>query len=189
MPALAATGIFVQLQSALNKIWDVKVKPGGAAFGWIRKRSVSLTMVIGIVLIAFASLFVSAALEMISSGTDNQIWQIVNIGVSLLLFILLFAMIYKYLPDVRISWRDVMAGSVITAILFVVGKWAIGLYLGYSSVGSAYGAAGSVIILLLWVYYASLILFFGAELTQVYARKYGSRILPDKHAIREQQSP
>lgn len=183
---LAATGLFIQLQTALNHIWDVKVKPGQAFIGWLRKRFVSLLMVAGIILIAFAALFVSAAIEMVF-GEDNMLWQWVNIGVSLLVFILLFAMIFKYLPDVKISWHDVLIGAFCTAILFVIGKWGIGHYLGRSSVGSAYGAAGSVVVLLVWVYYAAVIIFFGAELTQVYARRFGKKIQPDKHAMCEDQ--
>lgn len=189
MLLIAATGLFIQLQTALNRIWDVKVKPGQAIWGWFRKRLMSLGMVLGIVLIAFVSLFISAGIEIAFGGTiGGRLWQGLNLTISLLIFILLFAMIYRYLPDVNITWHDVLVGAVLTSILFVAGKWAISLYLGYSSVGSAYGAAGSLVVLLLWVYYAALILFFGAELTQVYARRYGTQIMPDRHAQRTQQA-
>ncbi len=188
MLVLGALGFFIQLQTALNQMWDIKVKPGRAIWLWFRKRLVSLAMVLGIVLIAFASLFVSAAIEIIL-GHNSALWQWVNIGVSFLVFVLLFAMVFKFLPDVSIRWKDVFIGALITSVLFVLGKFGIGLYLGHSSVGSAYGAAGSVVMLLIWVYYAALILFFGAELTQVYARRHGRRIQPDKYAERAQQVP
>jgi membrane protein len=111
-------------------------------------------------------------------------FKVLNFGVSFALITLLFAMIYRFLPDVKIAWRDVWVGAAITSLLFTVGKTLIGLYLGHSSAASVFGAAGSLVIVLLWIYYSTQILFFGAELTQVYARHYGSQIVPDKNAVR-----
>jgi membrane protein len=115
-------------------------------------------------------------------GSDGAVWQVLNLIASLLIFFLLFAAMFKLLPDVHIEWRDVWVGAAITAVLFIVGKYAIGKYLGMSSVGSAYGAAGSLVVLLVWVYYSTLIFFFGAELTQEYARRFGAHLAPNRHA-------
>jgi membrane protein len=112
----------------------------------------------------------------------DPLWEIVNFVISFAFVSLLFALIYKYLPDVKIRWKDVWVGAIITALLFTIGKYLIGLYLGQGSLGSTYGAAGSLIIFLAWVFYSAQILLFGAEFTQVYARKYGRKILPNSHA-------
>ncbi|EAZ90838.1 YihY/virulence factor BrkB family protein [Crocosphaera chwakensis] len=110
------------------------------------------------------------------------LWQIINFCLSFVVISLAFGLMYRYLPDVKISWDDVKIGAIITALLFTIGKFALGLYLGRGSFGSVYGAAGSLIIILVWVYYSAQILFFGAEFTQVYAKRYGSKIVPNKHA-------
>lgn len=185
-----ASGVFAQLQDALNTIWEVKVKPGRGITGFIRKRLLSFAAVLGIGFLLLVSLVISAVLSGISHYFSNLlpgadfIWYLLNIIVSFAIITLLFALIYKYLPDVKIRWKDVWIGAAMTALLFVVGKYALGLYLGRGSFGSTYGAAGSLVVLLAWVYYSSLILFFGAEFTQVYARHYGSRIEPDEIAER-----
>jgi membrane protein len=146
-------------------------------------------MVIGVAFLLLVSLIVSAALA--AMGTvfnmlpDSLHWlaQVLNFGVSFLIILLLFAMMFKYLPDVKIGWRDVWLGAVLTAALFTVGKVAIGLYLGHSAMASSYGVAGSFVVLLVWVYYSAQILFFGAELTQVYANRFGSKIVPSENAM------
>ncbi|PYI89429.1 MAG: ribonuclease BN [Verrucomicrobia bacterium] len=153
-----ASGVFGQLQDALNTVWGVKAKPGGGIWGFLRSRFLSFAMVGGICFL----LLVSLALESI----------------------LLFAIIFKFLPDAEIRWRDVWIGAGMTAIFFAIGKWALGLYLGSGSAASAYGAASSLITLLLWVYYSSQILLFGTEFTQVYASRAGRCIKPDEYAIR-----
>ena len=190
----SASGVFAQLQAALNHIWDVKPKPGAGVWGWIRKRLLSIGMIFAILFILLVSLVLSAAIGAIlqamglstSGGNADWIGRIITFIISLLVFIVLFALIYKYLPDVRIEWRYVWTGAIFTAVLFAVGKLLIGLYLSTAGVGSSYGAAGSLIALLVWVYYSSLILFFGAELTQAYAHMQGASLLPDRHAVRDE---
>lgn len=178
---LSATGMFAQMQNALNDIWDVRAKPGQGLWNWLRKRILSAGMVMGIAFLLLVSLVISAALNILASHI-GIVWQWLSLLISLLVGTLLFALIYKVLPDMKIGWRDVWIGAAVTAVLFAIGKYAIGKYLGYSSIGSAYGAAGSLVVLLVWVYYTSLIIFFGAEITQVFARKYGSGLTPDTHA-------
>ncbi len=185
---IGASGVFAQLQSALNTVWNVKVKPNAGIGEFIRKRLLSFGMVLTIGFLLLVSLMFSAMLSGISKLQINLLpglvsfWQLLNFGISFGFITLLFALIYKYLPDVKIRWKDVWIGAIITASLFVLGKFLIGLYLGHGSLGSTYGAAGSLIVFLAWVFYSAQILLFGAELTQVYARKYGQRIRPDSHA-------
>lgn len=182
----SATGVFAQLQAALNHIWNVKAKPDAGIWNWVRKRILTLGMLIIILFLLLVSLGVSAALSLILNG-DGWIWQLITIVISVAVFTLLFALMFKVLPDVDIAWRDVWLGAAITALLFALGKFVIGLYLGNSSVGSSYGAAGSIIVFLIWVYYSSIILFFGAELTQAYAVEHGSRFQPEEHAMWEDE--
>jgi membrane protein len=174
-----ATGVFVQLQRSLNRIWAVEAVPHRAFHEWLRNRLVSLAMILLIGLLVPASVTVSAMLSWLFGK-----WLILDAGVSLMLFALLFATIFKYMPDASISWRDVLGGGFITSLFFLLGKFAIALYLGRSHVGSAYGAGGAVIILLVWIYYSSLIFFFGAELTQVRACSFGRGIVPSEYARR-----
>lgn len=186
---LGAAGVFGQLQDALDTIWEVAPKPGQGIMAIIRQRFISFTMVLGIGFLLLVSLVVSAGVTAVGTLIGDRIpqsaflLQLVNFVISFGVIMLLFALIYKVLPDVTIGWRDVWMGAAVTALLFTIGKLLIGLYLGSSSVGSAYGAAGSFVILLLWIYYSAQILLFGAEFTQVYARTYGSRIVPSKNAI------
>lgn len=183
-----ASGVFAQLQEALNAVWNVRAKPSLGIWGFIRKRLLSFSMVLAIGFLLLVSLVLSAALSAISHinltllpGLDS-LWQLLNFALSFALITLLFALIYKYLPDVRIAWGDVWVGATITALLFSFGKYILGLYLGQGSYGSAYGAAGSLVIILAWVYYSAQILLFGAEFTQVFARHYGSQIVADRYA-------
>src|SRR5581483_11321726 len=185
---ITATGLFLELQDDLNLIWSVKEKPGQGLTGFIKNRLLSFAMILGIGFLLLVSLLVSAALSALDKYFSGMIpgaavfWQVVNVLVSLGVITLMFAMIYKVLPDVKIAWRDVWIGAVITAVLFTAGKFLIGMYLGRSAVTSTYGAAGSAVIILLWVYYSAQILFFGAELTQVYACRFGKRIEPADRA-------
>lgn len=185
---IGASGVFAQLQDALNTVWNVKAKPEGGIWIFIRKRLLSFGMVLVIGFLLLVSLIVSAVLAGISKLEISvlpgftPLWQLLNFGVSFGFISLLFALIYKYLPDAKIRWKDVWVGAIITALLFSLGKYAIGLYLGRGSFGSAYGAAGSLIVFLAWVFYSAQILLFGAEFTQVYARKYGRQIRPSKHS-------
>jgi membrane protein len=184
-----ASGVFKELQASLNTIWDVEPKPGRGFLGVIRDRFFSFTMVLGVAFLLLVSLVLSTALSAVGkfmSGTlpgGEVVWQIINFSVSLAVIAALFALIFKVVPDVEIKWRDVWPGALVTALLFTVGKFSLGLYLGRSSVSSSYGAAGSLIVLVIWVYYATQILFFGAEFTQVYAKHRGARIEPSPNAV------
>ena len=179
-----------QLQDALNTIWGVKAKPGSAFWGYLRVRFLSFAMVAGVCFLLLVTLTVEALLKGFSHYVQSALPGGLAVAVSVYLIfdlaivILLFGMIFKYLPDVEVKWRDVWVGSAMTALLFLVGKWALGLYLGSGAAGSAYGAASSLITLLLWIYYSSQILLFGAEFTQVYANKCGSGVTPSTHAVR-----
>ena len=184
-----ASGVFAQLQDGMNTIWEVQPKPGRGIFALIKDRFLSLTMVLGVGFLLLVALVVSAGLAAFGKflggflPLPEFIMASINFLISFVVITLLFAMIFRYLPDVKISWRDVWFGAAITSFLFTVGKFLLGFYLGRSSTTSAYGAAGSLVLILIWVYYSSQILFFGAEFTQVYANKYGSRIKPDEDAI------
>lgn len=184
-----ASGVFGQLQDALNTIWNVKVKPGLNVVKLIQKRILSFTAVVGIGFLLLVSLLINAAIAALNhylSGFlpgGDFLWQFLNFALSFAVVTFLFALMYKFLPDVKITWRDVSVGAVITAFLFTIGKSLLGAYLGSGSFGSTYGAAGSLVVLLVWVYYSAQILFFGAEFTQVYARRYGSQIVPNEYAV------
>ncbi|MBD2102916.1 YihY/virulence factor BrkB family protein [Leptolyngbya sp. FACHB-261] len=184
-----ASGVFGQLQEALNTIWEVAPKPGRGIVGFIKDRFLSFSMVLGTGFLLLVSLVLSAILSGISAYLGGLLpgfdilWQVVNFAISFGVTSLLFALIYKVLPDANVAWGDVTIGAIATSLLFTIGRTLIGIYLGSSGVGSTYGAAGSLVIVLLWVYYSAQILFLGAEFTQVYARKYGSRIVPASNAI------
>ena len=184
-----AAGVFGQLQDALNTVWGVKAKPDAGWTGFLRTRFLSFAMVAGICFL----LLVSLVIESILKGFSQYLQATVPGGImvalaiywvfDLAVVIFLFASTFKFLPDVKIQWRDVWIGATLTAIFFAIGKWALGLYLGSGSAASAYGAASSLITLLLWVYYSAQILLFGAEFTQVYATYAGRALTPDAHAV------
>ena len=188
-----ASGVFGQLQASLNTIWGVKPKPGRGVLGMIQDRLLSFgfTLVVGFLLLV--SLLLTAGVALVANWLgglmpgSETLAQILNIVLSLAMITLLFATIFKFLPDAKIAWHDVWIGAFLTALLFTAGKFALGIYLGKSGVASSYGAAGSLIVLLLWVYYSSQILFFGAEFTQVYANRFGSRVTPAEDAVPVQQ--
>ncbi|MBW4564767.1 MAG: YihY/virulence factor BrkB family protein [Mojavia pulchra JT2-VF2] len=186
---LGATGLFTELQDALNTIWEVKPKPGQGVNNMVRQRFLSFAMVLGIGFLLLVSLVISAALTALVTYFSNLvpgidfIWQIVNFILSFTITTVLFGLIFKVLPDAKITWGDVLIGASITSILFSIGRYLLGQYLGNGSFGSTYGAAGSLVVILAWIYYAAQILFFGAEFTQVYARRYGSGIVPTKNAM------
>jgi membrane protein len=145
--------------------------------------AVGLLLLVSLTLSTMLSLLASTAADRLP-GAD-ALWRVLNAVVSLALFAAVFAAIFRFLPDARIAWRDVVFGAVVTAVLFSIGKLLIGVYLGRQAVGSAYGAAGSLLVLLVWVYYSAMLVFFGAELTQSFASRRGRSILPDEHAVRE----
>jgi membrane protein len=186
---LGASGVFGQLQNALNTIWGVKAKPRAGVAGFIRSRFLSFAMVAGVCFL----LLVSLVFESLLKGFSHYVQAMFPGGIvialvvysifDLAVVVLLFASIFKFLPDVKIQWRDVWIGALMTAILFAIGKWALGLYLGSGTASSAYGAASSLITLLLWIYYSSQILLFGAEFTQVYAARAGRALVPAEYAV------
>ena len=179
MLMVGASGLFGQLKDALNTIWNVEPKSAGGITGFIKQRFLSMAMVLGIGFLLLVTLVFDAMisamgpmLERIVGG--EAIAHVLSLVLSFGIATVLFAAIFRILPDLKIAWRDVWLGAVFTSLLFVLGKWGLGLYLGKAAVGSAYGAAGSLVILLVWVYWSAQILFFGAEFTQVYARTFGS---------------
>jgi len=183
-----AGGVIGQLQSSLNMIWGVETKPGQGVLGFIKERFISYAMVLGVGFLLLVSLVVSAALSAFDQFLEGAmpgagiILQVLHFVVSLGLIAFMFAAIYRFMPDARVAWKDAAIGGFLTALLFNIGKYFIGLYIGQSSVASVYGATGSIVTLLLWIYYSSLIFFFGAELTQVYAAKFGSGVTPARNA-------
>jgi membrane protein len=178
-----ASGVFGQLQDALNTIWEVKPARGRGILGFLRSRFLSFAMVLGTGFLFLVSLLASAVVAAIVERV-GVLGPIVTIVLSLIVGTGLFAAIFKLLPDVEVRWRDVWVGALATSILFSVGKELLGLYLGRSSFASSYGAAGSVLVVLLWVYYVSQILFLGAEFTQVWADRFGGRVRPARGATR-----
>src|SRR5215216_2096545 len=184
-----ALGVFNELHNALNTIWEVKEEETKGFLQSIKKiifsRLLSFTMILGIGFLLLVSLVISAGLSAVQETIGNAIpvseilLQLVNLVISIGVITVLFALIFKFLPDAEIAWRDVWLGAFVTAILFSLGKFLIGIYLGNSSVTSSFGAAGSLVLLLVWIYYSAQILFFGAEFTQVYANNYGSRIVSE----------
>lgn len=184
-----ASGLFAQLQDALNTIWEVQPKPELGLWAIIRARFLSFTMVLGVGFLLLVSLILSAGVAGLVNFFGHLLpgvsflLQLTNFVLSFAVTTILFGLIYKVLPDAKIAWSDVWIGAIITSLLFSIGRFLLGLYLGNSSFGSTYGAAGSVVIILAWVNYAAQILFFGAEFTQVYARKFGSQIVPAKNAV------
>ena len=194
---VGATSVFVQLQSSLNQIWEVKAEPErkNAVWGFLRDRLLSLTIIVGVGFLLLVSLTLSAALTAAGSWMEGRMglnpfyWQLIDVLASFVVITLLIAMIFKVLPDAKIAWRDVWFGAVVTALLFTGGKYLIGLYLGHASIGSAYGAAGSVVVLTVWVYYAALIFLFGAKLTQVRTRRERGKPPPVEYAVRSSHKP
>jgi membrane protein len=184
MLLIGATGVFIELQDALNIIWNVSRKQQYGFRQFIKDRVLSFTLVLGIGFLLLVSLVISATLATVSGFLKDVvpggtiIWEIINFIISLGVITVLFAMILKMLPNVSITWRDVSVGAFLTACLFNVGKFLLGFYLGRSGVASAYGAAGALVIVLLWVYYSTQILLFGAMFTHLYANRYGSRGKP-----------
>ena len=189
---LGASGIFAQLQDALNTVWKVTPQPGQGILPFLRKRLSSFLMVLAIGFLLILSLILSTLVTAISKYRVDLIpgsqilWENLDFVISLGLMTFLFGLMFKYVPDVKIAWKDVFVGSVITALLFIFGKFLLGVYISQGSLGSAYGAAGSLIVFLAWVYYSAQIILFGAEFTQVYSQMYGSKIRPNRHSQRNE---
>ncbi|MFL5341366.1 MAG: YihY/virulence factor BrkB family protein [Gemmataceae bacterium] len=188
---LGASGVFTELQRSLNVIWQVEPKADRGVRGLIRDRFLSFTMVLGMCFLLLVSLVVTTALTAInkfwtpaSLPGGTYLWEAINLVFGLIVIMAVFAMIYKYLPDAQIAWRDVWTGAAVTAVLFTLGKYALGLYLAHSGVTSSYGAAGSLALIFVWVYYSAQIFLFGAAFTRVYADHAGRRIIPAENAVR-----
>jgi membrane protein len=189
---LGATGAFLELQADLDAIWRVKPKSRGNFLrDLVMQRAISFGLVLGFGFLLLTSLVVSAALAALHTYMGNAfpgvavLWEALNVIVSLIVITLLFAMIYKVLPDVKLAWSDVWVGAMVTAGLFTIGKFLIGLYIGTSAVASTYGAAGSVVVVLVWVYYSSQIILLGAEFTRAYVERFGARPPPEDFATKD----
>ena len=186
---LGLWGVFGELQDALNTIWGVTAKPGRGVLVIVKERFWSFAMVVGVGFLLLVSLAISAWIAAMGTFVGGVLpvpaWllEAVNAVFSTVVIALMFAMIFKLLPDVTIAWRNVWLGAAVTALLFTAGKSLIGLYLGRSAVGSAYGAAGSIVVILIWIYYSAQILFFGAEFTKVYTRRTGTRVVAEEPAV------
>ena len=184
-----ATGVFVEIQDSINTIWSLKVKPKRSWVKFLEDRLLSFSLIVGVGFLLLVSLITSAMLNMIYDYLAPilgqyvlltiAITQVIDIGT----VILIFSVIFKVLPDAKLKWRDVLTGASFTAVLFLGGKWVVNYYLGKSATVSIYGAAGAVVLIILWIYYSSAILFFGAEFTKVYANKHGGKIRPNAFAV------
>jgi membrane protein len=177
---LGASGVFGQLKDALNTIWDVKPKEGRGVMAMVKDRFLSFAMVLGLGFLLLVSLVIDTAIAAMGKYAGDHLpggaalWHIVELAFSFVVIAVLMAGIFRLLPDLKIEWRDVWFGAAVTSLLFVIGKFALGIYFAKSAVGSSFGAAGSLVLVLLWVYYSAQILLFGAEFTQVFARSHGS---------------
>lgn len=179
---LGASGVFLELRDSLNKIWDVREKPDEGLWAMVRERFLSFGMVLAVGFVLLVSLVLSAGIAAASFFVGHLLpvpgWllEVANLLFSLLVITTVFAMIYRFLPQTPIGWRDTFWGASFTSVLFTIGKYLIGLYLGEASIASAYGAAGSLVVVLVWVYYSAQVFFFGAEFTHVFAKRYGSLV-------------
>jgi membrane protein len=188
---LGATGVFVELQKALNVIWDVKAKPGRAVFTVIRTRLFSFGLILSVGFLLLISLTITTFIAVMGDWVMNHwtnivliIFYVLNFIISFVVVMLLFALLFKILPDAKIKWKHLWGGSILTAFLFILGKTAIGFYLSKANPGSVYGAAGSIVLILLWVSYSSMIFFFGAEFIRAYTDYFTGRVLPTDVAVK-----
>lgn len=191
---ITATTVFGEIQDSINYIWRLKAKPKRGFLKMLLNRLISFSMLVGLGFLLLVTLMVHSLLSLLLDritallpDLSSYLVYIINLSISFLVTSLLFGIIFKVLPDAKVKWRHVRAGAFTTAILFMVGEFLIGLYLGSNQAGSIYGAAGSLILILLWVYYSSMILYFGAEFTRVYAMHKGERIYPNEYAVWIQQ--
>lgn len=190
MLLIGASGVFAEIQSSINYIWGLRAKPNKGFKKFLQNRLMSFSMIVSVGFLMMVSLLVNTILDLVNSRlklyfpeSTIYLFYIVNSLIVFAIITLLFTIIFRTLPDGIIKWRDACFGAACTSILFMVGKFAIGYYLGNSTIGSVYGAAGSVVIILVWVYYSSIILYFGAEFTKVYAKTYGGKILPNEYSV------
>ena len=187
---VGATGVFMEIQDSLNMIWRIRAKPKK---GWLRmilNRLISFSMIVSLGFLLIVSLIINGIILALSSKLSTyfpditiMLVNLINVCVTFLVIASLFGIIFKFLPDVQISWKDVRMGAIATALLFMLGRYLIGIYIAKVAPGSAYGAAGSLVVILVWIYYSSAILYFGAEFTKTYAEKYGRTIRPSSYAV------
>jgi len=187
---LGASSMFVEIQDSLNIIWRVKAKPKKGWLKLLQNRFLSFSLIISLGFLLLVSLILNIAINALSTRLVHffplvtvTLFDLINLAITLIVITILFSIVFKFLPDVKIKWKDVRTGAIFTALLFMFGQYLIGLYLQYTAQGSAYGAAGSIIIILVWIYYTSVILYIGAEFTQVYAEAIGSKIEPAEYAV------
>jgi membrane protein len=197
---VGATGIFGEIQDSINSIWGLKSKPKRGIIKILLNRVISFSLIISLGFILMVSLVLSAFITAVSErlgsvfpGSGVVFVSVIDQVISFVVISFLFAVIFKFLPDARIKWRDVSKGALVTGLLFIIGRYLIGLYVAKTNVGNVYGAAGSIIIIMVWVYYTAVILYFGAEFTKVYSVKYGSKIMPNDYAVfvqvKEEEKP
>jgi membrane protein len=192
---IGASSMFVEIQDSINIIWRVKAKPKRGWLKLIQNRFLSFSLIISMGFLLLVSLAVNIAINALSAklahflpGVTVLVLSVINLAITLIVIAILFGIIFKVLPDVKIRWAEVRMGAIFTAILFMIGQYLIGLYIQYTAQGSAYGAAGSIIIILVWIYYSSSILYIGAEFTQVYAEATGCNIEPADYAVHVYQT-
>ncbi|WP_026705085.1 YihY/virulence factor BrkB family protein [Flavobacterium soli] len=190
MLLIGASGVFAEIQSSINFIWGLKAKPNKGVMKFIKNRLMSFSMIASVGFLLLVSLTVNTVMDLLNArlvlyfpDATVYLFYILNIIILFASTTILFSIIFKTLPDGDIAWKDALIGSSFTSIFFMIGKFAIGFYLGNSTVATVYGAAGSVVIILVWVYYSAIILYFGAEFTKVYARMYGKKIIPNDYAV------
>ena len=187
---VGATTVFAEIQDSINMIWNLKTKPEKGWIKFVLNRLLSFSIVVGLAFVLLVSLIINGIMEAFGNRLSHIfpdmtviVIYIINLILTFIVITSLFATIFKALPDAKIKWRDVMIGAIVTALLFMLGKFGITYYIGSSNIGSTYGAAGSLIILLLWVYYSAIILYYGAEFTRAYAVHFGNRIYPNSYAV------
>lgn len=190
MLLIGASGVFAEIQSSINFIWGLKAKPNKGIMKFVKNRLMSFSMIAAVGFLLLVSLMVNTVMDVLNArlimyfpDATVYLFYILNIVILFASTTVLFSIIFKTLPDGNIAWKDALIGSSFTSIFFMIGKFAIGFYLGNSTVATVYGAAGSVVIILVWVYYSAIILYFGAEFTKVYARMYGKKIIPNEYAV------
>ena len=182
---VGATTVFAQLQASLNLIWGLRAHPGNAVWGWLHRRVLSIGVIAATVFVMVVSLLVSSLLGMLLP-LKGSVWDVLNQVISTAVLAVLFALLFRYLPDARLPWRRVTWGGAVTALLFALGKWVIGIYLSSGNIGGAYGAAGSLVVLLVWVYYSGAIFFFGAEVVHAWALERGDNVQLSQHTERKE---
>jgi len=187
---IGATSVFAEIQDSINFVWGIKPKPKRGWLKILRNRFLSFSLIVSLAFLLLVSLTISSIIDSFSAKLTQQfphvaviVFYILNLLITLTVITTIFAVIFKVLPDATIKWKDVLAGAITTAILFMLGKFGITFYITKSKLGTTYGTAGSIVILLIWVYYSALILYFGAEFTKAYAVKYGAKIYPNNYAV------